>query len=190
MGAFGNGVARAGKTADQGGTAFGLSIAVDQVVVEPRLIFSPHVVPGLYLLQGGTVGGGTFEWFRSQLGQIEQAAADLMDSDAYSIMTAEAERSPVGANGVIFLPYMSGERSPIWNSEARGVFLGLSYGTKRSDVIRAVMEGCVFAVYHNLRVAQEAGAQIAELIGIGGAANSGSWCQLKADITNRPFSVN
>lgn len=190
VGAFGNGVTRAGATADQGGTAFGLSIAVNQVIVEPRLIFSPHVVPGLYLLQGGTVGGGTFEWFRSQLGQPEQLAADLVGGDAYSIMTAEAERSPVGANGVLFLPYMSGERSPIWDSAARGVFLGLNYSTRRSDLIRALMEGCVFAVYHNMQVAREAGAEVQEWIGIGGAANSPSWCQLKADITGRPFTVN
>ncbi len=190
VGAFGNGVARVGTTADQGGTAFGLSIAVDQVIVEPRLIFSPHVVPGVYLLQGGTVGGGTFEWFRGQFGHGEQIAADLMKTDPFSIMTAEADRVPAGANGVIYLPYMSGERSPIWNSDARGVFIGLHYGTTRADMIRALMEGCVFAVYHNMLVALDSGAQIHEWIGIGGASNSASWCQLKANITNRPFTVN
>lgn len=189
VGAFGSGVARAGLTADQGGTAFGLSIALDHVIVEPRLIFSPHVLPNLYLLQGGTVGGGTFDWFRRQFGQAEQVAADLLGQDVYSLMTAEADRSVPGANGLIFLPYMSGERSPIWDSDARGLFLGLSYGTQRADLIRAMMEGCVFAVYHNMQVAVEAGAQITEWIGIGGAANSPGWCQLKADITNRPFTV-
>lgn len=190
VGAFGNGVTRVGQTADQGGTAFGLSIAVDQVVVEPRLIFSPHVVPGLYLLQGGTVGGGTFEWFRQQLGQVEQMAAEVTGESVFSLMTAEADRAPAGANGLIFLPYMSGERSPIWDSEARGVFVGLNFGTVRAEIIRALMEGCALAVYHNMQVAEEAGAHVAEWIGIGGGANSASWCQLKADITNRTFTVN
>ncbi|MBK8033067.1 MAG: carbohydrate kinase [Chloroflexi bacterium] len=190
VGAFGNGVTRVGQTADQGGTAFGMSIAVDQVVVEPRLIFSPHVVPGLYLLQGGTVGGGTFEWFRAQLGQAEQLAAEITSENVFSIMTAEAERAPAGANGLIFLPYMSGERSPIWDSDARGVFIGLNFSTKRSDIIRALMEGCALAVYHNMQVAEESGAPVLEWIGIGGGANSPSWCQLKADITNRTFTVN
>lgn len=189
VGAFGSGVASTGTTADQGGTAFGLSIAVDHVVVEPRLIFSPHVVPGLYLLQGGTVGGGTFDWFRRVLGQSEQMAAQLLNEDAYSIMTAEAEQSVPGANGLIYLPYMSGERSPIWDSDSRGVFFGLNYGTRRADIIRALMEGCIFAVYHNMQIALESSAEVTEWIGIGGAANSAAWCQLKADITNRPFTV-
>lgn len=189
VGAFGSGVARSGTSADQGGTAFGLSIVVERVVVEPRLIFSPHVVPDVYLLQGGTVGGGALDWFRRELGLAEQLAANVLEDDVYSIMTAEAARSTPGANGLIFLPYMSGERSPIWNSSARGVFFGLNYGTQRADIIRALMEGCVFAVYHNMRVAAEAGAEVTEWIGIGGAANSANWCQLKADITNRPFTV-
>ncbi|MBN8595584.1 MAG: carbohydrate kinase [Anaerolineae bacterium] len=189
VGAFGSGVTRAGLTADQGGTAFGLSVALDHVVVEPRLIFSPHVIPGLHLLQGGTVGGGTFDWFRQQLGYAEQVAADVTGHSPYSIMTDEADQSPPGANGLVFLPYLSGERSPIWDSNARGVFCGLNYTTKRADIIRAIMEGCVFAVYHNMLVAEESGAQVREWIGIGGAANSGSWCQLKADISNRPFTV-
>lgn len=189
VGAFGSGVTRTGQTADQGGTAFGLSIAVDQVVVEPRLIFSPHVVPELFLLQGGTVGGGTFNWFRQEFGHAEQMAADLLGGDVYTMMTDEANQSPPGANGLLFLPYLAGERSPIWDSNARGVFCGLSYTTKRSDVLRALMEGCVFAVYHNMQVAASAGAHVNEWIGIGGAANSPSWCQIKADITNRPFTV-
>ncbi len=189
VGAFGSGVARVGLTADQGGTAFGLSIAVDRVVVEPRLIFSPHVIPDLYLLQGGTVGGGTFDWFQKQLGQAEQIAADLLGKNTYSLMTEEADQSPPGANGLLFLPYLSGERSPIWDSNARGVFCGLNYTTRRADIIRALMEGCVFAVYHNMQVAEAAGARVNEWIGIGGAANSASWCQIKADISNRPFTV-
>ncbi|MCC6613439.1 MAG: FGGY-family carbohydrate kinase [Anaerolineae bacterium] len=188
-GAFGSGVARAGQTADQGGTAFGFSLCTDQVVVEPRLIFSHHVVPGCYLLQGGTVGGGLLGWFRETLGQIEVDAAELLGTSAYDVINREVERAQPGADGLIFLPYMAGERSPIWNSDARGVFFGLSYQTTRGDILRAIMEGCAFAVYHNVKVADARGASISEWIGIGGAARSAVWCQIKADITNRPFVV-
>jgi xylulokinase len=189
VGAFGTGIVRAGQTADQGGTAFGMSICTDHVVVEPRLIFSHHVVPGLYLLQGGTVGGGMFNWYRDTLGQAEQVAAAALGSDAYALMNREAELSPPGARGLVFLPYMAGERSPLWNSNARGVFFGMSYASTRGDLLRAIMEGCAFAVYHNLVVAAEAGADFSELIGFGGAAGSALWCEIKADISGRTFSV-
>jgi xylulokinase len=178
-GAFGSGVARPGQTSDQGGTAFGLSNCTDHVLVEPRLIFSHHVVPGTYLLQGGTVGGGVLNWFRSEFGD-----------ESFESLSEQAARSAVGANGVIFLPYMSGERSPLWNSSARGVFFGLSYNTRRHDVVRSIMEGCALAVYHNMQVAQESGAHIDEWIGIGGASSSAVWCQIKADITDRPFIIS
>lgn len=189
VGALGTGIVRVGQTADQGGTAFGMSICADQVIVEPRLIFSHHVVPGLYLLQGGTVGGGMFPWFRQTLGQAEQVAAAALGGDAYDLMNSEANQSPPGARGMLFLPYMSGERSPLWNSNARGVFFGMSYASTRGDLLRAIMEGCAFAVYHNLVVALDAGATISELIGFGGAAGSSLWCQIKADISSRTFSV-
>lgn len=189
VGAFGCGVARAGQTSDQGGQAFGLSLCVDKVMVEPRLIFSHHVVPGLYLLQGGTVGGGMLGWFRDTLGQPEVMAAKLLNASPYELMTQQAAASPPGAHGLIFLPYMAGERSPLWNSDARGVFFGLSYSTTRADMLRAIMEGCAFAVYHNMLLSEETGGSVSEWIGIGGASRSPLWCQIKADITNRPFTV-
>lgn len=189
VGSFGSGVARLGQTVDHGGQAGGLALSVDQVIVEPRLIFSHHVVPGQYLFQGGTVGGGTLGWFRDTLGQWETSAARLVKRSAYSLMSAEVEDTPPGAHGLIFLPYMAGERSPLWNGDARGVFFGLSYKTTRADILRAIMEGCAFAVYHNVRVAEEKGARIQEWIGIGGGARSDAWCQIKADVTNKPFTL-
>ncbi len=188
-GAFGSGVARVGQTSDQGGTAFGLSLCVDKVIVEPRLIFSHHVVPGTYIFQGGTVGGSVLPWFKEALGQPEALAAQLLGGSAYSLMSDEAVTAPPGANGLLFLPYIAGERSPLWNSDARGVFFGLSSRTTRADILRAIMEGCAYAVYHNVRVMEESGVGPKEWIGIGGAANSPVWCQIKADISNRPFTV-
>ncbi len=152
-GAFGSGVGRIGQTADQGGTAFGFSMCLDQVVVEPRLIFSHHVVPGTYILQGGTVGGAMLGWFRDTLGHAEAAAAAILNGNPFALMSQQAETSPPGANGLVFLPYMSGERSPLWNSNARGVFFGMSYNTNRADILRAIMEGCAFAVWRLNRAA-------------------------------------
>jgi xylulokinase len=184
-GALGAGVTRLGQTNEQGGQAGGMAISLGRVVVEPRLIFSHHLLPGQYLLQGGTVGGGALGWFRDVMGQAGGSGAQ----DVFESFSAQAARSEPGAGGLIFIPYMAGERTPLWNSDARGVFLGLTYSTSRGDMLRAIMEGCAFAVYDNVRVASEHGLEISEYLGSGGATRSDVWCQIKADVYGRPFSL-
>lgn len=188
-GALGAGVTRPGQTNDQGGQAGGMAVSLERVVVEPRLIFSHHVVPGQYILQAGTVGGGTLGWFRDTLGQIEASAGALLGRGPFELFSQQVEQAPAGAHGLIFLPYMAGERTPLWSSVARGVFFGLSYTTTRADLLRAIMEGCTFAVYDNLQIAEQHGVSVAEYLGSGGATQSAVWCQIKADVYNRPFIV-
>ncbi len=188
-GALGSGVVKAGQTNEQGGQAGGVGISLDHVVVEPRLIFSHHVIPGQYLLQAGTVGGGSLGWFSNQFGQPETSAAELLGQNPFELFSSQVEKSKPGANGLIFLPYMAGERTPLWSSVARGVFFGLSYSTTRADMLRAIMEGCAFAVYDNLQIGEEHGAVVQEFLGSGGATQSAVWCQIKADIYGKPFIV-
>lgn len=188
-GALGAGVTRPGQTQDQGGQAGGMGMSISSVVVEPRLILSHHVLPGQYLLQSGTVGGGSLGWFRDVLGQIEATAASMIGATPFELFSRQAEAAPPGAGGLIFLPYMAGERTPLWSSAARGVFFGLSYSTTRGAILRAIMEGCAFAVYDNLRLAEALGFGVSEWLGAGGATHSEVWCQIKADVTGRPFVV-
>jgi xylulokinase len=180
MGALGSGVTRPGLTQDQGGSAGGFGMSVGEVVAEPRLIFSHHVLEAQYLLQAGTVGGGALAWLRELLG----AGAPTFDQ-----LTAEAEASPAGSRGVLFLPYLAGERTPLWSSTPRGVFAGLAYTSGRADLVRAVMEGCAFAVVDNQRVAEERGHRVSEWLGQGGASRSPLWNRIKADATGVPFTV-
>jgi xylulokinase len=189
VGALGAGVTRLGQTNEQGGQAGGLAVSLDHVVVEPQLIFSHHVLPGQYLLQGGTVGGGSLGWFRDLFGQVEVNAGSLIGKSPFELFSLQVEQTPPGAHGLIFVPYMAGERTPLWNSNARGVFFGLSYNTTRGDMLRAIMEGCAFAVYHNLLIAEKKGATVKEYLGSGGATQSPVWCQIKADVSNKPFIV-
>ena len=189
VGALGSGVVKAGQTNEQGGQAGGVGISLDHVVVEPRLIFSHHVIPGQYLLQAGTVGGGSLSWFRDQFGHQEVSTANILGIDPFELLSMQVGKSKPGANGLIFLPYMAGERTPLWSSIARGVFFGLTYSTTRSDILRAIMEGCAFAVYDNLQIAAEHGAAVDEFLGSGGAIQSAIWCQIKADIYGKPFIV-
>jgi xylulokinase len=188
-GALGAGVTRLGLTMDQGGQAGGMALSVERVTVDPRLIFSHHVLPGQYLLQSGTVGGGSLGWFRDVLGQVEGSAAAEAGGNVFESFSKQVAYTEPGAGGLIFIPYMAGERTPIWSSTARGVFFGLSYATTRGDILRAIMEGCAFAVYDNLKIAEEKGVTMREWLGSGGATRSAEWCQIKADVTGRPFVV-
>ncbi len=188
-GALGAGVSKPGQTNEQGGQAGGVGISLDRVIVEPRLIFSHHVVPDQYLLAAGTVGGGSLGWFRDQFAQLETAISPMISTNPFELFSLQAGQSPPGANGLIFLPYMAGERTPLWSSVARGVFFGLSYSTERADMLRAIMEGCAFAVYDNLLIAEEHGVSVSEYLGSGGATQSPIWCQIKADVYGRPFIV-
>jgi xylulokinase len=164
-------------------------VKTGQTNVEPRLIFSQHVIPGQYLLQAGTVGGGSLSWFRDQLGHPEMSVGNLIGQNPFELFSKQVETSKPGANGLIFLPYMAGERTPLWSSIVRGVFFGLTYNTTRADILRAIMEGCAFAVYDNLQIAEEHGVGVDEYLGSGGAAQSAVWCQIKADIYGKPYIV-
>ncbi len=104
-------------------------------------------------------------------------------------MSELADTVPPGSEGVSFLPYLAGERSPIWNPNANGVFFGLDYAKTRAHLIRAVMEGVAYALRHNLETAEQAGARAGTLRAMGGSANSRVWTQLKADVTGKPIEV-
>ena len=189
-GTLGAGVIKVGQTQEQGGQAGGMSICLDSAIAHPKLILGFHVVPDLWLLQGGTVGGGgAIKWFKQELGAYEEAVGKATGVDAFSIMDQEAADIKVGSDGLIFLPYMAGERSPLWDKDAKGVFFGLGYDKTRAHMIRAVMEGCVYALYHNIKTAEEVDVYIDELVAMGGAANSRLWTQMKADITGKTIKV-
>lgn len=179
-GTLGAGVVKSGQTQEQGGQAGGMSLCMDQFAADKRLILGCHVVPGMWLLQGGTTGGGgALKWL------WETCFHDL----SFAQMSELAAEAPPGSGGVIFLPYMAGERSPLWNPHAKGVFFGLDYTKGKEHMIRAVMEGVAYALRHNLETAQAAGARVGTLRAMGGSANSLVWTQLKADITGHVIEV-
>lgn len=190
-GALGAGVIHDGQTQEQGGQAGGISICMDQYCAEPRLILSFHVVPGRWLLQGGTTGGGgVVRWFNEQFGFEERHKALQTGDSELALLDKLAESVPAGSEGVVFLPYMAGERTPIWNEKAKGVVYGLDYSKTRAHLARAVMEGTAYSVRHNIEVASSAGARVGTLRAVGGAANSAFWTQLKADITGKNIEVS
>lgn len=189
-GTLGAGVLEVGQTQEQGGQAGGMSICIQHATGHPKLILSSHVVPKLWLLQGGTVGGGgTIKWFGQELAGFENIQEKETGVSIFKIMDEEAAAVAPGSEGLIFLPYMAGERSPLWDKNASGVFFGLGYSKTRAHMIRAIMEGCAFALLHNLKTAEEVGAFVGEMNAVGGAANSRLWTQIKADVTGKSIKV-
>jgi len=189
-GALGVGVIHAGETQEQGGQAGGMSICMGTYKADPRLILSFHVVPNMWLLQGGTVGGGgVYRWFEQEFGAQERVDAARLGTDAMEEMDNEAETIMDGSDGMIFLPYMAGERSPIWDTKAKGVFYGIDYTKSRAHFIRSSMEGVAFSLKHNIDVAESAGVEVGTLRAMGGAANSRLWTQIKADVTGKRIVV-
>lgn len=185
-GTLGAGVVRAGQTQEQGGQAGGMSICMDAYRADPRLILSSHVVPGLWLLQGGTVGGGgAVNWFQREFCAKEQAQG----GNAFAVLDREAAEIPPGSEGLVFLPYMAGERSPIWDPDAKGVYYGVDFSKTRAHFARACMEGVAYSLLHNLETAEAAGASTDTLCAMGGAANSRLWTQIKADVTGKRIAV-
>jgi D-xylulose kinase len=177
---LGAGVYRKGQTQEQGGQAGGMSICLDEAKAHPKLILSPHVIPDLWLLQGGTVGGGgVLRWFKQEFGE------DMSFDEVVNL----AEPIAAGSEGVVFLPYMSGERSPIWNPDAKGVYYGLSFDKTKGHFVRASLEGVAYSLEHNLRTAREVGVEVDEMLAMGGASNSKLWTQMKADVTGKVIKV-
>ena len=187
---LGAGVVRAGQTQEQGGQAGGMSICIDQYCADSRLILGYHVVPNHWLLQGGTTGGGgALRWFEREFADFERRMAIEKGGSSFAFLDALAEQIPAGSEGVVFLPYLAGERSPIWDNEAQGVFFGLDYSKTRAHMVRALMEGVGYSLRHNLEIAASVGAKIDTLRATGGSANSRLWTQMKADITGKDIEV-
>lgn len=189
-GTLGAGVIHSGETQEQGGQAGGMSICMDTYKADPRLILGYHVVPGCWLLQGGTTGGGgVMRWMEREFADFEREEGKRTGKSSLQLFNELAEKVPAGSDGMIFLPYMSGERSPIWDPDAKGVFYGLDFSKTKGHFIRAAMEGVALSLKHNLEVAMEAGAKVQELRAMGGSANSLLWTQIKADVTGKPIVV-
>lgn len=189
-GTLGAGVINPGQTQEQGGQAGGMSICLNSYSADPRLILGFHVVPGLWLLQGGTTGGGgVMRWIEREFAGLEKQEAERLGKSVLALLDEAAGRINPGSDGVVFLPYMAGERSPIWDVKAKGVFYGLDFSKSKAHMVRAAMEGVAYSLRHNLEVAYEAGASVGMLRAMGGAANSMLWTQIKADVTGLPIEV-
>ncbi len=172
------------------GSSSWIGAATRQPIYDPafRTFTFGHLVPDM-VSPCGTMqaAGASYQWMRDQLALPEVQAAESQNISPYDLMNAEAAKSSIGANKLLYLPYLMGERSPRWNTRARGAFIGLTIRHTRADMLRAVLEG----VTMNLRIILEAftaqGAQINAMRVIGGGARGRFWNQLMANIYGMPI---
>ena len=188
--ALGAGALHGGETQEQGGQSGGMSVCSDEYASDPRLILCAHVVPGKWLLQGGTTGGGgVMRWITQEFAAYEREHEAEVGKGAMAQLDDLAAVVSPGSDGLVFLPYMAGERTPIWDAKAKGVFYGMDFSKTRGHFLRAAMEGVAFSLRHNLDVAESAGATVSLMAATGGCANSRLWTQIKADVTGKPITV-
>ena len=188
-GAIGTGVASAGKAFTTIGTSGVVYAHSDSVQIDPqgRVHTFCSAVPGAYTVMSCTLAAGlSLKWFRDTFCRAEIEAAGEMGTDPYVLMNEEAEKSPIGANRLLFLPYLMGERSPLLDSNARGAFIGLSAMHKRRDLLRAVMEGVIYSQRQNLDILKGMNVVPKAMLACGGGARSPFWRQMMADVFGMP----
>lgn len=133
--------------------------------------------------------GASIKWFLKTLGQYEYSMEKVQGVGVYQLLNEAAAHAKPGSKGLIFFPYMMGERAPLWNNHARGMFIGLTMDTKREDIIRAIFEGTSFALKSVLEEFQRNGTKIDCIRIVGGGALSETWLKIKASILNLPVMV-
>ena len=184
-GAVGNGIVRSGVISSTIGTSGVVFAHMDQIAIDPkgRLQTFCHAVPGAWHVMGVTQGAGlSLQWFRNEFGAMEKAVAERIGTDVYNIMAQEAMQSEPGCGGLIYLPYLMGERAPHLDPYAKGVFFGLSARHRRQDMIRAVMEGVSYSLWDCISLIRSLGMSSAEVRASGGGGRSPLWRQMQADM--------
>ena len=190
--AVGTGVVENGRAFTTLGTSGVIFAHIDKVSIDPqgRVHTFCAALPGGWTVMSCTLSaGGSLQWFRNNFCDNEISTAKGMGVDPYELIAVQASKVPVGANRLLFLPYLMGERSPLLNPDARGVFFGLSGIHTKRDMIRAVMEGVSYSQRECLDVLAEMGVSFKEMLATGGGGKSLFWRQMLADNYNCPVTT-
>jgi xylulokinase len=182
---IGTGIARAGIVSVTIGTSGVVFAATNKYKSDAtgELHAYCHAVPGTWHLMGVTLSaGGSLRWFRDTLCEAEKTEAARTGRDVYDIITELASTAPVGSDGLLFLPYLTGERTPHADPNARGVFFGLSLRHTKAHMARAVLEGVTFSLRECLDLLCALGQSCSRVRVSGGGSRSAFWRQMMADV--------
>ncbi|MDR3077051.1 MAG: FGGY-family carbohydrate kinase [Synergistaceae bacterium] len=187
----GAGVVREGKAYNVVGSSSWISMAAREPYFDPgmRTFNWVHLDENLYTPCGTMQAAGySYQWFRDALCGEESYAGKIAGTSAYKLIDGQVNESQPGAGGLLFLPYLLGERSPLWDHNARGAFVGLGISSRKGDMARAVLEGVAF----NLRMILEIlgnYTKVGDLVMIGGGTKGETWLQILADVWRHPLMV-
>lgn len=172
------------------GTTMFFILVTEKTVPDPRVWSTGYVFPGTRNIAGGmSTTGALTRWFRDQLGQPEMSAEANGGDNAYATLADMAAAVPAGAQGLVCLPYFAGERTPIHDPDARGVFAGLTLSHTRGHMYRAVLEGTAYGVRHNIETLRDIGAAPKRIVAVGGGAKNELWLQIVSDVAGIPQVV-
>ena len=190
--AVGTGVVEDGKAFTTIGTSGVVFAHTDQLAIDPkgRVHTFCCAVPGAWHVMGVVQAAGlSLKWFRDNFCAAEMEAAKQMGVDAYELTNKEAAESPIGANKLLYAPYLMGERTPHLDADCRGMFFGLSAMHQRRDLLRAVMEGVTYSLNDCLSILAGMGVAPETMLACGGGGKSPFWRQMLADVMNCPVAT-
>jgi len=176
-----------------GTTAVGI-IFVDEPVYDPnyQLVCHAHSIPDKFIVQHTVLtGGGAYRWFRDVFCEKDVEESRKQNISPYTFINKYVEQTPLGSNGLLFLPHFVGAASPYWNDKARGVFFGATQATAKEDFARSIIEGVCIEVAKGFSLAEKLGIDLEEVRLSGGVSQKGSpWNQIQADVYGKPALVN
>lgn len=187
--ALGMGIIEEGIISTTIGTSGVVFAASNSYRVEPNGLLHSfcHVIPGMWHLMGVMLAaGGSLRWFRDVFGKEEIERSKQGSQDPYQLLIAQAEETPAGCEGLIFLPYLSGERTPHNDPFARGVFFGISPRHQKGHFVRSVLEGVAFGLMDSLQLIKRLGIDSKEIVLSGGGSRSEVWQRILTDIFDMP----
>lgn len=173
------------------GTSGAIRTVVDRPITDPQGRVFCYALTDRHWVIGGPVnnGGITFRWVRDELAAAEVETAKRLGLDPYEVLSRMAERVRPGSDGLLFHPYLAGERAPLWNANARGSFFGLAMHHHKEHMVRAVLEGVIYNLYSVLLALEELMGSPTRIQATGGFARSFLWRQMMADIFNREVHI-
>ena len=184
-GGIGNGIVEPGIVSSTIGTSGVVFAFADRPVLDPmgRVHAFCHAVPGKCHVMGVTQGAGlSLRWFRDNFAAQEVDAGAQLGRDPYDLLMEEASKAVAGCEGLLYLPYLMGERTPHLDPNARGVFFGLTGRHNRAHVIRAILEGVAYSLRDSLEILSEMQVPVVQVRASGGGAKSALWRQIQADV--------
>lgn len=188
---LGSGVCAPGQMVAMVGTSGAIRVISEKPLTDPQGRTWCYVMSDNHWMVGGAInnGGLVYRWFRDTLGEKEVREAEEKGIDAYELLNRLAEKVRPGAEGLLCLPFLTGERSPYWNPDTRGVIFGLGLHHGKAHLVRALMEGVVYRMYSVFQAITELVGEPAEIRATGGFTRSPLWCQIMSDVFGYPVKL-